>query len=113
MPVIIEQHVAWMGRLIDHARKNGSNWIEAKPDTVASWKSQTEMLLNWPGNSVQAGAKFNSWFVGANVEVKPGDAFIYFGGVNNFRTQLDAEAARGFPGFDLVPGRSYSPSAAV
>jgi hypothetical protein len=33
--------------------------------------------------------------------------------VNNFRTQLDAEAARGFPGFDLVPGRSYSPSAAV
>lgn len=113
MPVIIEQHVAWMGRLIDHARKNGSNWIEAKPDTVASWKSQTEMLLNWPGNSVQAGAKFNSWFVGANVEVKPGDAFIYFGGVNNFRTQLDAEAARGFPGFGLVPGRSCSPSAAV
>jgi cyclohexanone monooxygenase len=99
MPVTIEQHVDWIGRCIDHMRKQGLARIEALPDAQDAWVEHV--------NEVAKGTMFtadscNSWYNGQNIEGKPRVFLPYVGGLPAYMERCNAVAADGYTGFALA-----------
>ncbi len=100
-PRAIEGGVDWITDLVEHARANGIERIEAEPDAEQEWvaevKRMHERLLM---------RRSKGWFTGYNSNVAGHEEGVvryqaYFGGSPRYTTTIDAVAADGYRGLDL------------
>ena len=101
MPVSIEQHVEWIGDVVEHMRANGIETMEADQDAETEWVAHV--------NDIAAQTMFmlaDSWCLGANIPGKPRVFMPYVGGVGTYRQKCDEVRDAGYEGFTLstTPG---------
>lgn len=94
MPVAIEQHVDWIGELIDHMREHGMARVEAVEAAQDAW---VEHVAEVSKDSLMGRA--NSWYVGANIPGKPRVVTPYAGGQPLYRERCEAIKNAGYEGF--------------
>jgi cyclohexanone monooxygenase len=97
MPVSIEQHVEWIGDVIEHMRANGIETMEADQDAETEWVAHV--------NEIAAQTMFmlaDSWYLGANIPGKPRVFMPYVGGVGTYRQKCDEVRDAGYEGFTLT-----------
>ncbi|OQV11092.1 hypothetical protein CLAIMM_14989 [Cladophialophora immunda] len=96
-PVLLDNNVGLIGRLIEHARKHGEKTtIEPKPEAMAKW---TKLVGDVFGMTVlaEAAKKAGSWMVGANVPGKRVAPLFWMGGMGSYFELCDADVKAGFP----------------
>jgi cation diffusion facilitator CzcD-associated flavoprotein CzcO len=96
MPVSIEQHGEFVANMLEYARENGVERIEADPEAEKIWGEHVNEAANktlYP--------QANSWYMGANIPGKPRVFMPYVGGVGAYRLKCDEVAAKGYEGFAL------------
>jgi cyclohexanone monooxygenase len=96
-----EQHVEWIGDLLERATKRGVGLIEAEPGADNAWArkvSEAAERTVYP--------KANSWYVGANVPVKPRVFMPYAEGFGTYSAICDRVASNDYEGFRLTSARS-------
>ncbi|MBF6345378.1 NAD(P)/FAD-dependent oxidoreductase [Nocardia cyriacigeorgica] len=91
--VTIEQAVDWVTDLIEHARAEGVEVIEATPEAQDEWVTICEDVV---GKTLYATT--DSWYRGSNVVGKPSTFLGYVGGVGKYRRMCTELAHRGYPG---------------
>ncbi|MBF6100743.1 NAD(P)/FAD-dependent oxidoreductase [Nocardia cyriacigeorgica] len=91
--VTIEQAVDWVTDLIEHARAEGVEVIEATPEAQDEWVTICEDVV---GKTLYAST--DSWYRGSNVVGKPSTFLGYVGGVGKYRRMCTELAHRGYPG---------------
>jgi len=101
IPVVIEKAVSFIGKTLEHARKEGKTRIESKPDAVVAWGRHCQSLLDM-SPIIKAGENVNSWFAGTNVEGKARGVYFYYGGAAGYFTEVKKVIDAGFPGFALT-----------
>jgi cyclohexanone monooxygenase len=97
MPVAIEQNSDFIAGLIEHARAEGSDYVEATRDAEDDWVRHHNELAEatlLPGT--------NSWWVGANIPGRVRTLYPYVGGVGAFRHKCQDVAEHGYEGFSLA-----------
>ncbi len=94
MPVSIEQHIEWIGDLLEHASENGIERIEADVDAEEKWTALVDELAQ-----TTLLPRANSWYMGANTPGKPRLFLPYIGGVGEYRAHCSEIAAKGYEGF--------------
>jgi cation diffusion facilitator CzcD-associated flavoprotein CzcO len=97
MPVSIEQHVEWIGDVVEHMRANGIETMEADQDAETEWVAHV--------NDIAAQTMFmlaDSWYLGANIPGKPRVFMPYVGGVGTYRQKCDEVRDAGYEGFTLT-----------
>jgi cyclohexanone monooxygenase len=94
--VSIEQHVDWIGAMLEHMRRQGIRWVEAEAAAQQRW---VEHVAEAAGRTLYPKAK--SWFAGANVPGKPRVFMPYPSGVGPYRAICEAVAASGYEGFSF------------
>jgi cation diffusion facilitator CzcD-associated flavoprotein CzcO len=90
-----EQHVNWIGRLIEYMREHGLGSIEPSVEAENSWVSHV--------NEVAAATLLNScnsWYLGANIPGKP-RVFMPYLGFPQYVQKCDEVEAKGYEGFDV------------
>jgi hypothetical protein len=92
-----EQHVEWIGDLLDHARKHGIDIIEADRQAQSAWARQVTESAAQTLYTVA-----DSWYLGANVPGKPRVFMPYVDGFNIYSGICEKIAANGYEGFSLV-----------
>ena len=98
MVVSIEQHVDWIGDLLEHMRTRGLKSTEAERDAEDRWVEHV--------NEVAYRTLFpraNSWYLGANIPGKPRVFMPFVGGVGIYRDICDDVAAKDYEGFAFTP----------
>ncbi|WP_280205895.1 flavin-containing monooxygenase [Nocardia cyriacigeorgica] len=98
--VTIEQAVDWITDLIEHARAEGVEVIEATPEAQDEWVNICEDVV---GKTLYATT--DSWYRGSNVVGKPSTFLGYVGGVGKYRRMCTELAQRGYPGV-LLDGQT-------
>ncbi|MBF6095531.1 flavin-containing monooxygenase [Nocardia cyriacigeorgica] len=98
--VTIEQAVDWITDLIEHARAEGVEVIEATPEAQDEWVTICEDVV---GKTLYATT--DSWYRGSNVVGKPSTFLGYVGGVGKYRRMCTELAQRGYPGV-LLDGQT-------
>ncbi|AVH23587.1 NAD(P)/FAD-dependent oxidoreductase [Nocardia cyriacigeorgica] len=98
--VTIEQAVDWITDLIEHARAEGVEVIEATPEAQDEWVTICEDVV---GKTLYATT--DSWYRGSNVVGKPSTFLGYVGGVGKYRRMCTELAHRGYPGV-LLDGQT-------
>jgi len=101
MPVSIEQHVEWIGDVVEYMRSNGIATFEAQEQAQADWVAHVNELA-----SMTMYMQANSWYLGANIPGKPRVFMPYVGGVGAYRQKCDEVTAAGYEGFTL--GREHA-----
>ena len=94
MPVSIEQHVEFIGRIIAAMQERGATTIEPTAEAEDEWVARNQELAN--------GTLFPSadtWYMGANIPGKPRVFMPSLDFVGPYRARCDAIAAGGWPGF--------------
>lgn len=89
----IEEHVDWVTRLIQHARKRSADRVEAEAEAENDWVHHVNEVADrtlYP--------RGNSWYVGANIPGKPRVFMPYVGGVPAYRKILKEVAESGYRG---------------
>jgi cyclohexanone monooxygenase len=99
-----EQHVDWLGELLEQALVKGADEIEVDPDAERKWvahvNERAEQTL-YP--------KADSYYMGAEIPGKPRVFSPYVGGVRAYRRILEREVDSGYAGFHLrAPGGAAS-----
>lgn len=94
----IEQHVEWVAKAIEHARKNDVVEMEAASAAEKAWVAHTNALAE-----STLYVETNSWFMGANVPNKPRVLLGYVGGFAPYVDKCDEVAAKGYEGFVQTP----------
>ncbi len=94
MPVAIEQHVDWIGELIDSMHEHGWTRVEATEEAQGAW---VEHVAEVASDSLMV--RGNSWYVGANIPGKPRVVTPYAGGQTMYRERCDASKNAGYEGF--------------
>jgi cyclohexanone monooxygenase len=92
----IEQHVEWLGELLEQARERGIASVEATEEAEAGWDAEVREAA---AETVYPHA--NSWYLGANVPGKPRVFMFYTRGLGRYRELCDDVAAKGYEGFAL------------
>jgi cation diffusion facilitator CzcD-associated flavoprotein CzcO len=98
MPVSIEQHVEWIGDVVEHMRAAGIETMEADQQAETEWVAHV--------NDIAAQTMFmlaDSWYLGANIPGKPRVFMPYVGGVGAYRLKCDEVRDAGYEGFNLSP----------
>ncbi|MDO8382591.1 MAG: NAD(P)/FAD-dependent oxidoreductase [Microbacterium sp.] len=95
----IEQHVEWITRAIDEARKAGIGVLEASAEAESDWVAHVNELAE----RTLYGKSRKTWFYGANTPGKAQVFMPYVGGVGNYATRLSAIADDGYHGFETQP----------
>jgi len=98
MPVSIEQHVEWIGDVVEHMRAEGVETMEADQQAETEWVAHV--------NEIAAATMFmlaDSWYLGANIPGKPRVFMPYVGGVGAYRQKCDEVRDAGYEGFNLSP----------
>lgn len=93
----IEQHIEWIGDLINFNRAHGDGLVEATVEAQDAWVTHV--------NDIMSGTlmgKVNSWYVGANVEGKPRAALTYVGGLGAYRKHANEIRDMGYEGFTFT-----------
>jgi cyclohexanone monooxygenase len=94
MPVSIEQHVEFIGRIIGDLDARGAATIEATPEAEEEWVAHNQELAN--------GTLFptaDTWYMGANIPGKPRVFMPNLDFVGPYRARCDDIAANDYPGF--------------
>jgi cation diffusion facilitator CzcD-associated flavoprotein CzcO len=94
MPVSIEQHVEFIGRVIGDMDERGAATVEATPEAEEEWVAHNQELAN--------GTLFptaDTWYMGANIPGKPRVFMPNLDFVGPYRARCDDIAANGYPGF--------------
>ncbi|MBA4287342.1 MAG: cyclohexanone monooxygenase [Xanthomonadaceae bacterium] len=92
-----EYHVNWIMDCIAHLARTGHQTIEAKPDPESAWRE----TVNAIGKMTLFG-EASSWYMGDNVPGKPRVILPYLGGFRSYKQACDAEAASGYPNFEIA-----------
>ena len=90
----IEQHVQWLGRLVEHMRESGSDVIEPSVESERRWSAHVAekvdaLLLRHD----------DTQYFGANVPGKPRSYLAYVGGVQLYRRICNSVADSHYEGF--------------
>lgn len=96
-----EQHVDWIGDLLDYMAAHGYSTVEAEPQAVADWVTEC--------NERAAATMFpqaNSWYLGANIPGKPRVFMPFIGGFGVYGAICADVAASGYKGFTLAESRA-------
>jgi cation diffusion facilitator CzcD-associated flavoprotein CzcO len=100
-----ELHVDWIADAIGHLGAHGAIALEATRTAAADWTDECTLRAA-EGLMLRA----NSWYLGANVAGKPRVFMPFAGGFGVYGQIIADIAAAGYKGFDLVSGRSITPS---
>lgn len=96
MPVSIEQHVDFVGRIVSDLREHGAVTIEPALEAEDAWvrhNRETAAATLFP--------RANSWYTGANIPGKPRVFMPSLDFVGPYRQRCDDIAASGYPGFTI------------
>ena len=102
-PRAIETGAEWVADLLDHARSQGVDRIEAEPDAEQDWQREVvaahERLLF---------RRSKGWFTGYNPNLTGrGEGTVryhaYFGGAPRYTQRITEIADAGYPGIELSP----------
>ncbi|OAI43152.1 cyclohexanone monooxygenase [bacterium SCGC AG-212-C10] len=96
MPVSIEQHVEWIGDLIESMHEHGQQVVEANQDAEDAWMQHVAEVAE-PTMFMLA----DSWYLGANIPGKPRVFMPYVGGVGPYRQKCNEVRDAGYEGFTL------------
>ena len=105
MPVSIEQHVEFIGRIIGDLDARGAATIEATPEAEEEWVAHNQELAN--------GTLFptaDTWYMGANIPGKPRVFMPNLDFVGPYRAKCDDIAANGYPGFAFSGSEAKAPA---
>jgi len=105
MPVSIEQHVEFIGRIIGDLDARGAATIEATPEAEEEWVAHNQELAN--------GTLFptaDTWYMGANIPGKPRVFMPNLDFVGPYRAKCDDIAASDYPGFAFSGTRARAPA---
>jgi cyclohexanone monooxygenase len=94
MPVSIEQHVQYVGRIINDMAARGARTIEPTPEAEVAWGEHCAELVA-PTLFQEA----DTWYMGANIPGKPRVFMPYLGFVGPYRQRCDEIADKGYEGF--------------
>ena len=94
MPVSIEQHIEWIGDLIQAMETKARHTVEPRLDAQDEWVEHVNALA-----SETLYMHGNSWYLGANIPGKPRVFMPYVGGVGAYRARCEEIAASDYPGF--------------
>ena len=105
MPVSIEQHVEFIGRIIGDVDERGAALIEATPEAEEEWVAHNQELAN--------GTLFptaDTWYMGANIPGKPRVFMPNLDFVGPYRAKCDDIAANDYPGFAFSGSGAKAPA---
>jgi len=105
MPVSIEQHVEFIGRIIGDLDARGAATIEATPEAEEEWVAHNQELAN--------GTLFptaDTWYMGANIPGKPRVFMPNLDFVGPYRAKCDDIAAGDYPGFAFSATGARAPA---
>jgi len=94
IPLLIESHVEFVTRIIEEAEKRHVSVVEASQADEDAW---VELCEKFTEGSIFKEAQ--SWIFGANVPGKKVATRFYFGGLGNYRNELQKVVDDGFRGF--------------
>ncbi|MBU8827728.1 flavin-containing monooxygenase [Mycolicibacterium goodii] len=97
LPPTIETQVEFISDAIDHLRRTGQRFIEAKPEAETAWTDLCTQIANQTLFS-----KAESWIFGANIPGKTPSVLFYLGGLGNYRKILTEVIDDGYRGFELT-----------
>ena len=96
IPMIVDRAVAWIGDCIRHLKASGNTVVEARADACEKWAQFVQTTLDM--TVLADGVSVNSWFLGRNIPGKLQAPLFFFGGANNYFTELEKESGGGFKG---------------
>jgi len=105
MPVSIEQHVEFVGRIIGDMDERGAATIEPTPEAEQEWVAHNQELAN--------GTLFptaDTWYMGANIPGKPRVFMPNLDFVGPYRAKCDDIAASDYPGFAFSGSGAKAPA---
>jgi cyclohexanone monooxygenase len=94
MPISIEQHVQYVGRILAELAARGARTIEATPEAERAWGEHCQELVA-PTLFQEA----DTWYMGANIPGKPRVFMPYLGFVGPYRQRCDEVAEKDYEGF--------------
>jgi cation diffusion facilitator CzcD-associated flavoprotein CzcO len=94
MPVSIEQHVEFIGRIIGDMRARGAETIEPTKQAEDAWVAHNQELAE-----ATLFPTADTWYMGANIPGKPRVFLPHLGFVGPYRQKCDEVAASGYEGF--------------
>jgi cation diffusion facilitator CzcD-associated flavoprotein CzcO len=100
--ISIEQHIEWIGDLLNYAREHGIDLIEATTEAQDAWVAHVQDLIS--GTLL---AKYTSWYLGSNVPGKTRTILTYAGGVGTYRARAAEVRDSGYEGFTLTPSQEH------
>ena len=100
MPVSIEQHVEFIGRIIGDMRARGTETIEPTRQAEDAWVAHNQELAE-----ATLFPTADTWYMGANIPGKPRVFLPHLGFVGPYRQKCDEVAANGYEGFVFDGGQ--------
>ena len=100
MPVSIEQHVDFVGRIIGELRERGATTIEPTREAEDAWVAHVQEQA--------AGTLFptsDTWYMGANIPGKPRVFLPSLDFVGPYRKKCEEVAANGYEGVVITGSR--------
>lgn len=94
MTTCLQQQTEWITELVRALRERGQTVIEPTSEGEEAWVAHHDEVAN-----ATLVTKTNSWYMGSNVPGKPRRLLSYIGGVGQYRSKCDEEAAAGYPSF--------------
>ena len=94
MPVSIEQHVEFIGRIIGDMRARGAETIEPTRQAEDAWVAHNQELAE-----ATLFPTADTWYMGANIPGKPRVFLPHLGFVGPYRQKCDEVAANDYEGF--------------
>ncbi len=94
MPVSIEQHVEFIGRIIGDMRTRGAETIEPTRQAEDAWVAHNQELAE-----ATLFPTADTWYMGANIPGKPRVFLPHLGFVGPYRQKCDEVAANDYEGF--------------
>jgi cyclohexanone monooxygenase len=101
----IEQHVDWIGGLIEYLQRRQ---VESVEPTVAAQRRWTNYVADCVASSLIANDA--TQYYGANVPGKPRVYLTYIGGTRSYRQICQAVREHGYEGFAMTPARAVTPA---
>jgi cation diffusion facilitator CzcD-associated flavoprotein CzcO len=103
MPVSIEQHVDFTGRVIGDLRDRGAATIEPTLEAEDSWVADTFKMAD-----ATLWSAADTWYTGANIPGKPRVFMPSLIGVGPYREHCDQIADNGYEGFTISGPPQYA-----
>jgi cyclohexanone monooxygenase len=91
-----EQHVEWIGGLVDYVRRHGFTTVEPTPEAQEAWVAEVNRIAV---GTMYTAATCNSWYRGDNIPGKVRVFLPYVGGFNRYVEHCDHVAANDYEGF--------------